>query len=128
MKKAAQGMRSLKIVFDAVVSSPYTRARQTADIAAAGTEYSGQVLFSDALVPQAHFSDFSNLILEFKPGDKVLFVGHMPSLGNFISALTSGDEGAFVEMKKGSLCRLTVEKQSASLDWLMTSKQLRLLA
>ena len=35
MRKAARGLRRLNIPFDAIVTSPFTRARQTADIVAA---------------------------------------------------------------------------------------------
>jgi hypothetical protein len=49
-----------------------------------------------------------------------------------ISLLLSGDSGLCITMKKGGLCKLTVNAlkhgQCAELEWLLTPKQMELMA
>ena len=130
MKKAAEGMRKMGYSFDAVVSSPFVRAAQTARIAADETGFKGSIRFSDALTPNAEYRDFRRLLTDLSkesPGT-VLFVGHQPSMGNFISRLISGREEASIDLKKGSVCCVEIKDIRpgvlASLKWFFTSKQL----
>ncbi len=60
-----------------------------------------------------------------------MLVGHEPYLSTLISLLLSGDGGLQVEMKKGGLCKLSVESlkhgRCAKLEWLLTPRQMRLM-
>ena len=60
---------------------------------------------------------------------RVLLVGHEPDLSRLISLLITGNSEALIELKKGGLCKLTAEKlnfgKCATLNWLLTPKQLR---
>jgi phosphohistidine phosphatase len=67
-----------------------------------------------------------------RPGD-LLLVGHEPYLSQLISLLVTGDgECAAVVMKKGGLCKLSAELvehgRCASFEWLLTPKQMSLMA
>ena len=129
-------MLSLGLSFDVVISSPYVRARQTAEIVADVLGFKDAIEFSESLVPQAKFRDFIKLAKANDSGDKLLCVGHQPNLGRNISALLDGNEGVQIDFKKGSLCRIDLGEDStskdfagfASLHWLLTSKQLRCMA
>jgi phosphohistidine phosphatase len=128
MKKAAQGMKRLELTFDRVVSSPYVRARHTAEIAAEGVGFKKTVQFSDALTPEADVKSFFALLRGFGDDERVLLAGHEPTISLFISVLVSQKWDADVEMKKGSLCRIDLTdagKPRGRLKWLLTSKQLR---
>jgi phosphohistidine phosphatase len=131
MEKVAQGMRRLEISVNHVVSSPYVRAAHTAKIVAKGIEFNGKIKYSDALVPNAEFKSFLKLLNEFKPNEKVLFVGHMPSIGDFTSLLLFGDASSQIDYQKGGLCRidlpdLSKPKVMGQLKWFITTKHLRL--
>ena len=58
-----------------------------------------------------------------------MLVGHEPDLSQFVSLLITGSTDAAIELKKGGLCKLTTEQltfgQCATLNWLLTPKQLR---
>jgi phosphohistidine phosphatase len=64
--------------------------------------------------------------------ESVLLVGHEPFLSGLISLLATGHEGFCVVMKKGGLCKLTIEAlrhgRCATLEWLLTPKQMALMA
>ena len=62
---------------------------------------------------------------------RVLLVGHEPDLSALISTLICGKRNADIELKKGGLAKLTAETltygKCATLNWLLTPKQLRQL-
>jgi phosphohistidine phosphatase len=61
----------------------------------------------------------------------VLLVGHEPGLSQLISLLVAGEAGVSILLKKGSLCKLSVESlkpgRCATLEWLLTPKQMALM-
>jgi phosphohistidine phosphatase SixA len=62
----------------------------------------------------------------------VLLVGHEPYLSGLVSLLASGGATLTVVMKKGGLCKLTtgslIHGRCATLEWLLTPKQMALMA
>lgn len=132
MKKGVEGMKHMEFMFNKVISSPYLRARDTANLVIEGYGFKDKIRFSDALTPSADIKNFVALLDEHAKVDQLLLVGHMPSLSHFISYLISGTEDVQVDLKKGGLCRVDVyetgPKPHAELKWLLTSKQLRELA
>ena len=132
MEKTVEGMRRMGLSFHQVVSSPYVRASETAEIVVKGLEFNGKIRFSDALTPTADFKDFFKILKEFKADERILFVGHMPSIGEFVSTLISGKGAAAMDYKKGGLCRVDMPKIIApgvlgQLKWFLTPKQLRMI-
>src|SRR5207253_10762292 len=127
-QQIAEAMLAMDLKFDLILSSPYVRARETAQIVA--EELSEEVTFTDHLVPDANPLELVREINDKKP-QRVLLVGHEPDLSRLVSLLVSGDTEAAIELKKGGVCKLTAEKlafgQCATLNWLLTPKQLRQL-
>lgn len=79
-------------VFDMVVSSPYVRACQTADLMVAQQSSATQRLQVTELVPEADATDAKLLLdalLETTPGARVLLVTHMPLVSFLTEQLTS---------------------------------------
>jgi phosphohistidine phosphatase len=130
MRRAARGMMALELTFDLIISSPYPRAKETAEIVADVIREGKRVEVSALLEPGKNSKDFIEE-LKRKHGDKkqVLIVGHEPGLSRLISVLISGDVQTSIEVKKGALCKLTVATleydRCATLEWLLTSRQLR---
>jgi phosphohistidine phosphatase len=132
LNKISQAMQALELSFDLILSSPYRRAVQTAQIVAKGVATGQKIQLSDALIPSGSpkkLIEFLNR-LDPAPGD-VLLVGHEPYLSAFISLLVSGDPGFAVLMKKGGLCKLSAEVlragRCACLEWLLTPGQMALM-
>ncbi len=131
--KIAAGMARLGLKFDLVFSSPYLRARQTAELVAETLKARKRLEFTDALEPGADHGALIKL-LKGRGGEveNVLLVGHEPYLSELISLLVGGDLRSTVNLKKGGLCKLSLEAvrggRCGVLEWLLTPKQLILIS
>ncbi len=129
MRRIADGMVSLDLEFDAILSSPFRRARETAEIVAKRFHARSVLSFEDALaVGGDHRVLIDRLNNEYGSCRSVLLVGHEPSLSSLISFLLAGDPGLSITLKKGGLCKLVIESLSygrcATLEWLLAPRQL----
>ncbi len=132
MRRGAKAMREMEMSFDLILASPWLRARRTAEIAAEVLGVERKMRFSDALKGDAA----PELIVAELRGrhrhlGSVLLVGHEPHLSSVISLLLIGNDSLPLNFRKGGLCKLFVDwsgkKQSAALEWVLTSKQLEQL-
>src|SRR5437899_13004594 len=84
----SQAMRKLELEFDLILSSPYTRARQTAEIVADGLKARKKLEFSDSLTPDGSSRELIESLNRLRPKlDRVLLVGHEPYFSGLISLL-----------------------------------------
>jgi phosphohistidine phosphatase len=131
MEKAAAGLLRLQPEFDRILSSPLKRAWQTAEIVKRVYGHEDPIERSPDLSPGGSFLRLISALRESQPDDAVLLVGHQPHLGELISHLVWGSRDADVPLKKGGVCHLELllcrTASPASLRWLLTPKQLRLL-
>jgi phosphohistidine phosphatase len=126
MQRAALGMQRLGLTFDTILSSPYLRAKQTAEIVAAA--YSIKISLTDNLLPPASIKKLLQEIgTAYPKSTNILVVGHEPHLSSMISALL-GSKPLDIDLKKGGLCYLTVSEERGMLHWLLTSAQLGLMS
>ena len=128
----AEAMEALDLTFDLILSSPYLRARQTAEIIAEALKAPKKLELSDSLVPGGSTKKLVELLTHLQPApESVLLVGHEPYLSGLISLLASGETTLAVVMKKGGLCKLSTESlthgRCAALEWLLTPKQMALM-
>ena len=134
MRRAARGLRRLGIDFDVILSSPILRARQTADIVAATLDMESRIQEISGLAPESSVEQLLFGLTRYHDREHLLLVGHQPLLGQLLAYLINVNRGAQVEfnLRKGSLCRVEVDAIPVStpgaLHWLLTSKQLCLLA
>ena len=127
MRNIARGMKALDMSFDLILSSPYVRARETAEIVA--REFGSVPEFTARLkVGGDPAALVEEVAARARAMEDVLLVGHEPQLSRLISYLLAGNSGLSVTMKKGGLCKLDVPRlayaRSASLEWLLTPSQL----
>ena len=126
MRQIAKALHGMELRFDLILSSPFVRARQTAQIVA--EELEEEVTLTEFLEPEGNALKLIAEINDEKP-QRVLLVGHEPGLSRLISMLITGNTEARIELKKGGLCKLDAEKLTfsscATLHWLLTPKQLR---
>jgi phosphohistidine phosphatase len=126
MRQIAEAILGMELKFDLILSSPFKRAEQTANIVA--SELDEEVTFTELLEPDGNALELIAEINDEKP-QRVLLVGHEPYLSQLISVLTTGGSDAAIELKKGGLCKLTTDKltfgRCATLNWLLTPKLLR---
>jgi len=129
-RRICAGIGRLNLTFDLVVSSPYTRARQTAEIFCDELKISrSRLLFSENLTPfgdpQALFEEIS---AQHANLTSLVCVGHEPYLSELIGSLLCGNAAVSITMKKGGLCCLTLTQLDfvgyATLEWLLTPAQM----
>jgi phosphohistidine phosphatase len=133
MKRIAKGMSVLKVRPDVILTSPFPRALQTAEIAARELGMKKKLVLTEHL---AVGGDPEELISEIRSGyssaDGVMIVGHEPYLSLLISVLLSGQANLDIVMKKGGLAKLVTEELSygrcSSLEWLLTPRVLARIA
>ncbi|MGO9480575.1 MAG: phosphohistidine phosphatase SixA [Candidatus Kryptoniota bacterium] len=127
MRNIAKAMKGLDMSIDLILSSPFIRAKQTAEIVADAFGLDRALRFSANL---AVGGDPSMLVKEIQSENSrsILLVGHEPHLSDLVSVLISGHDGLEIVMKKGGLCKLTVEAlrlgRCATLEWLMGPRQI----
>jgi phosphohistidine phosphatase len=106
-KKAARGFASLGPGIELVLTSPLTRARQTADILADVLPEHPPVVETPAMEPGGRFADLlAELGAQSRRG-VVALVGHEPSISQFAARLL-GARGT-LEFKKGGIARIDVD-------------------
>ncbi|HOX57515.1 MAG TPA: phosphohistidine phosphatase SixA [Candidatus Paceibacterota bacterium] len=128
----AKAMESLNLSFDHIYSSPYLRARQTAESVAKALGLNRRLVLSDTLTPRGSTRKLIEMLNLSRPApESVLLVGHEPYLSGLITLLVSGCAGSSVVLKKGGLCKLATESlkhgRCAVLEWLLTPKQMALM-
>lgn len=132
MTKAAKGLAALSLTFDRILTSPLERARQTAKIVAETLRLESGVEEIEQLSPACSVKDLLAALEAYAGQKEILLIGHEPLLSDTISFLLSGKSSAAIQLKKGGLCCLEVDgvppRDNAVLQWLLTPKQLRLMA
>jgi phosphohistidine phosphatase len=110
-----------------ILSSPYVRAVETAELLAHESGWRTPVLTSDALTPN---SSAEGMWAEIRvhQEDSILVVAHEPLLSSSISWML-GSTRAMVRMLPGTLAALSVESRGAApvaeLLWMITPSMLR---
>lgn len=125
MRQIAKALRHLGVEFDLILSSPYVRACETAEILSDVFKMKKDIVFSDHLIPEGNPELLIGEINEKHTVDSLAIVGHEPHLSSLIGLLTS--EGARLELtlKKGGVCHLSADDlhhqdHRATLEWLLT--------
>jgi len=113
---------------DLMVSSPYLRAMQTAEIFASAFEYSKQkITKTDALLPGAEPSLFFRELAKEKQAATVFCFGHAPNVDELVAAAV-GAKHQITAMKKAAVASLELKRISppaGQLIWLVTPKLVR---
>jgi phosphohistidine phosphatase len=130
LRQIAGAMQNLDLDFDLILSSPFWRARQTAEIVAQSLGLKKHLAFSDELTSNGDPKALIQQLNELKPVPKnILLVGHEPYLSKLMMRLISGAAVAGIELKKGSLGKLEMAAlrfgRCATLVWLLTPKQMK---
>ncbi len=128
-RAAALGLKELKVKPDVLITSPYVRAAQTAEIFAETLGFpTAKVRVADTLKPGSNPADFVKELLRVKAPEAMCF-GHAPHLDQLIAELV-GARGVFTELKKAGVASL--EHAGPHSAWrlvsILTPKVLRQLA
>jgi phosphohistidine phosphatase len=122
MRRSTRCWDGLGVTVDLILTSPFVRARQTAEVAGEALGVADCIEVCPALAAGASPNAMVRAIAERCQEDhRVMVVGHEPDLGRLISVLVCGDDGAGFRMKKAGLTKLVVDELEAGrcavLEW-----------
>ena len=130
-----EGMKKLRIVLgwaraagvspSLILSSPYRRAVETADIAAEVLKYKSEIVRTDTLLPGCTPNEAWDEIRTYETEDQVMLTGHEPMLG-YMAGYLLASPSLLIDLKKGSLMRIDMNHTGVQprgvLRWYMTPK------
>lgn len=124
MERIALGMKRLKLGVDLVLTSPYARARKTAEIAAQMLDLRDCLHAEARLAPGFGLGHLQQIVDERHNARRILLVGH-----NFDFPIVAGQlaGGAQIDLKKGGLIRVDVdiiEPGRGVLEWVLAPRHL----
>ncbi len=103
----ARALKKMDITLDAIVSSPYVRAVQTAEIVADVIGFPDDILHDGRLTPAGRYEGISDVIEELSTRESILVAGHEPSMSAMISGICA-QGGLLIEVKKASVTAIEV--------------------
>lgn len=127
-RQAALGLKEMGVKPDVILSSPYVRAAQTAEIFAEALGVpQDKIRACEALKPTGNPADVLKDAARLKAKEAMCF-GHAPHLDQMIAQL-AGARGMFTGLKKaGVACFEQGANGHWELLWVLTPKMLRQLA
>src|SRR5580692_2078668 len=127
-KRVAAAVAALGATPDLLLSSPYVRAMQTAEIFASALDYSKQkIRRTDLLLPGTEPSLLFRELAKDKQTSTLFVFGHAPQLDDIIAAAL-GSKHHITSMKKAGVALLELKRISppnGQLVWLAPPKLLR---
>ena len=121
----ARVLSALRVQIDTIVSSPLKRALQTAQFVGTELGYDAKVEISQALVPSASYPAFQALIDKYAGREGILVVGHNPTLFQFLGRMITGNGGAAIRLRKGSIACIDMDHHPPRLQWLLDPRACR---
>ena len=127
MRKSVRGLSRLGVTLDVVLTSPLVRARQTAEIVAAGVSPRPSLISAESLAPDGSFAAVVADLEKHVRKGRIALVGHEPGIGELAARLIGSRHA--IEFKKGAVCRIDLATIPPSgpgdLRWLLTPKIMR---
>jgi phosphohistidine phosphatase len=119
LHREAEAIKRLGLGLEVIVTSPYVRAAQTAEIVAEHLDMRGRLMREDRLAPGFGVGRLADILHENEMAGAVLLVGHEPDFSETIGGMMGGGR---VICKKGGLARVDLPDHSVRggrLVWLI---------
>ncbi len=123
LRRVLKRARAAEVAPSLILSSPYKRAMETAEIAAEVLGYPGRIVRAGELVPEASPYDMWEEVRTHKDEASILLASHEPLMSSAAAFLLNSPSLA-VDMKKAALIRIDVDRASPQphgiLKWMLT--------
>jgi phosphohistidine phosphatase len=130
LRAITKGLSRIGVELDWIVSSPLTRAVETAKVVAEELAPSAVLDQCEALAPSGgSVQKIMGFLAQHQERTRVLLAGHEPSLSKFASELIGAGQAANLAFKKGGCALITLEgfQPPGLLVWWLTPRVLRKL-
>lgn len=128
-RKAIAGLKQLGITPTHLLSSPFTRAFETAKIVAETFHLGQNIQVCEELLFDRSPADLFPVLGKFSEPSCVICVGHEPHLGQTAAMMIFGKKAEGLSLKKAGACGITFEGKpnvgGGMLRWWLTPSQLR---
>ncbi len=131
VKKLTKALKHLDLKLDVILSSPYKRAAQTAEIVAENLKMEKKLKYTPLLASDNYKAFLKELKTLYGKNRKIMVVGHEPYLSSLMSLLVFRRPMRGIRLKKAGMAKLTFGKKfssRASLNWLLTPRQMALMS
>ena len=129
VRRVAAGLKRLDVRPTRILTSPLSRAVETAKVLHDALAVRSPLQLVDELLPDAPPDKMIVLLNDLPPGSYALCVGHEPHLGLTASVLLSGRQTSAFPLKKAGAClielSLPAKPGQGRLVWWLTPGQLR---
>lgn len=123
-----RALAALEVQPELIISSPLTRAMQTASLVANELGFETKIQIEPALTPEASYSDFVDMLRRIASVESAILVGHNPNLSDFLGKTIGGRSSpADIDLKKASVARVEMRRSGGRLTWYFTPKMLAAL-
>jgi phosphohistidine phosphatase len=123
LRRVLQRARDAGVTPSLILSSPYRRALETADVSVEVLGYRGKVVKTRALVPEASPFDTWKEIRARPEERAILLASHEPLMSSLVAHLLASP-GLAVDMKKAALVRVDCDRigpePKGVLKWMLT--------
>ena len=128
LQAICEGLKVLDPDWELIFTSPYLRAKETAQIVARHFEMENLIEESFYLTPRHRAEEIITMLGKHPSAKSVLLVGHEPAMSEHLSTFVFGQPRGAIEFKKGGLALVEFsdkpEQGMGSLSWLMTPGQM----
>jgi len=128
IRTVARSIRSKKIRFEVIATSPLTRAYETAEIVARTLKEKGRLEIWNELSPGGDQETLFSHAAQYNNDTAIILVGHEPALSGLIGTIITGGDTASLILTKGGMAKIRTysfdRKPSGDLQWLLTPRQM----
>jgi phosphohistidine phosphatase len=126
MHRIGKRLQQIGIKPHLIISSPYKRAVETADILVEELGYTGERFQDNRITPSGRYEAFSALFQEYKSFREIMFVTHDPCVSFLVGSLCNGNNFN-IDFKKGAIACIGIGRQSPPAGTLLWYTPPRLL-
>ena len=127
LRKATRALERLGVAFDVIMTSPFVRTRQTAEIIAGGLDPHPHIVTADSLIPGGSVAGVLSDLDKQAKRERIALVGHEPGIGELAARLVGTRHP--IPFRKGAVCRIDVQglppAGPGDLRWFLTPKIMR---
>lgn len=130
-RQVAEGLAALKIKPSLILTSPFIRAHETADVLHRALDIKAAARICDELIPESPPDKVFPLLATVPQDACVVCVGHDPLLSDIAGLMLFGKPVAGLALRKAGACLIHFEDSPKAgrgqLEWWMLPSQLRAL-
>jgi len=124
LEREGKALVELDLEIEAILTSPLSRAKETAEIIAAALNMRDKVEENDRLADSFSAMALGEILKSYSKVKNLMLVGHEPSMSQVIGEIIGGGK---IDLKKGGLACVEVPEpplRKGELKWLLPPKVL----